>query len=531
MSSALQTLPSEAEQTTEIRERLATISGQSSVFFFGTIFTACAGYLFKVYLARVLGAEALGIYALGMTVAGLAGIVAALGLPQTAARFVAVYKATGDSANLARFLWHGAALLIIANALVGAVILAFRQGIATRIYHVPALAAALPFFVLIMALGALTAFFGQCLGGYKSVAERTIIASILGTCATIAFSVLLLQLGLGLYGYLAAQAASAALVLLLLGWSVRKFTPKSARHMPHSLPRLPREVTFFSATLFGIQGLEFVGAQADRIVIGIYLSAREVGIYSIAATLVAFIPILLQSVNQMFAPSIAEVHALGQREILLRLYRTLTKWILGATFPLALVVMFFASPLMAIFGSEFTVGSTVLIIGCLGQLVNCAVGSVGQLLVMSGNQLRMARTQALVVPVSVFLSVLLVPRYGIAGAAAATAAGTAAMNLLWLRDVKVSLDVYPLVRMYTSLAPAVLASLLSILGVRYLLRDMHLPALAIGAALISGYAVFAVCSAFLGFDEDDRALARQAYLRIRNLALWRSHELKGGCVR
>ena len=71
------------------RQQMGHISRHSAVFFAGTIFTAAAGYLFKIYLARVLGAEALGIYALGMTIVGLLGIFNALGLPYSAVRFVA----------------------------------------------------------------------------------------------------------------------------------------------------------------------------------------------------------------------------------------------------------------------------------------------------------------------------------------------------------------------------------------------------------------------------------------------------------
>jgi hypothetical protein len=39
--------------TAKFRQQMGHISRQSSVFFAGTVFTAAAAYLFKVYLARV----------------------------------------------------------------------------------------------------------------------------------------------------------------------------------------------------------------------------------------------------------------------------------------------------------------------------------------------------------------------------------------------------------------------------------------------------------------------------------------------
>ena len=84
------------------RSEMGQISRHSAVFFLGTLFTAAAGYFFKIYLARVLGAGALGVYALGMTLVGFFGLFNGLGLPQTAARFVAAYSAKVNTAACTR---------------------------------------------------------------------------------------------------------------------------------------------------------------------------------------------------------------------------------------------------------------------------------------------------------------------------------------------------------------------------------------------------------------------------------------------
>ncbi|PYX92411.1 MAG: hypothetical protein DMG71_18050, partial [Acidobacteria bacterium] len=104
------------------------------------------------------------------------------------------------------------------------------------------------------------------------------------------------------------------------------------------------EVVAFSSSVLGIGILEFCLAQADKVLIGYYLNAREVGIYAIAAAVVGFVPIALQSVNQIFSPTIADLHGRGERELLQRLFQTLTKWILGLTLPLATFVIIFAAP-------------------------------------------------------------------------------------------------------------------------------------------------------------------------------------------
>jgi len=205
------------------------------------------------------------------------------------------------------------------------------------------------------------------------------------------------MLGMGLSGYLLAQIASAAITVVLLALATWKLMPPGGHSAKGKLPALEREVIRFSASLFAVQALEYTFGSLDKIVLGYWLDARRVGIYVVAASVTVFVPILLQSVNQIFSPTIADLHARGEMDVLRRLYQTLTKWIVGFTLPLAIVVCVFAAPLMQIFGSEFRAGWPILVIGILGQLINCGVGSAGLLLIMSGHQDRLVRVQVKVV--------------------------------------------------------------------------------------------------------------------------------------
>lgn len=222
----LQSKPADAPN---FRQQMGHISRHSAVFFAGTIFTAATGYLFKVYLARVLGAEALGIYALGMTIVGLLGVFNALGLPYSAVRFVAGYSATARFDLLRGFLVRSIFLLLLFNLLLGGAVLLLGPWVAVHFYHTPALSRYLGLFALIMIFGALTGFLGQVLTGYKDVARRTVITNFIGSPLTMVFTLALVAAGLGLWGYIFAQVASAFLVIVLLVAAVWKLTPPAAR--------------------------------------------------------------------------------------------------------------------------------------------------------------------------------------------------------------------------------------------------------------------------------------------------------------
>ena len=205
------------------------ISRHSAVFFAGTIFTAATGYLFKIYLARVLGAEALGIYALGMTIVGLLGIFNALGLPYSAVRFVAGLQRYRQVRPAARISGSQHLPVIDFNLLLGGAVLLVGPWVAAHFYHTPALSRYLGLFALIMIFGALTGFLGQVLTGYKDVARRTVITNFIGSPLTMIFTLGLVGAGLGLWGYIFAQVASAFVVIVLLVFAVWKLTPRAAR--------------------------------------------------------------------------------------------------------------------------------------------------------------------------------------------------------------------------------------------------------------------------------------------------------------
>jgi len=498
----------------EFRRNLGQISRHSLVFFAGTLFTMGAGYLVKIYVARVLGAEQLGLYALGMTLVSLTQLLGTIGLNGTAARYVAVYKATGKFEDLRGFLTRSSGLVIFLN-LIFSIVLAFGGGlIARRMYRAPGLGQYMPMFAVLAFVGALNVFYCQVLGGFKDIAKRTIITNFVGSSLVIVLTVLLLALGTGMRGYLAAQMVTSIVVVGLLVAAARGLTPQAARFSWKALPPLDSEIKAFAVAAFGMSALDFLVSQADKILLGHYLNASLVGIYVLASTLSAFIPIILQSVNQIFAPVIADLHAQSREDVLQKLFQTLTKWIVALTFPLALVIIVFAVPLMRIFGPEFEAGWPVLVIGAIGQLVNCGVGSVGYLLLMSGNQRRLIKVQFVMAGVSVVVNIALIPVLGIVGAALASAGINAAGNLWNLAEVRKALGISPYNRSYYALLfPGIFTAVAMVLVRSYVASFLH-PWLVIMLALVLSYAVFCTLAGSYSLSPDDRMIARSAWSQL-----------------
>jgi O-antigen/teichoic acid export membrane protein len=268
--------------------------------------------------------------------------------------------------------------------------------------------------------------------------------------------------------------------------------------------------------MLGIGFMEFVMTQVDKIALGFYRNAREVGIYSVAAALVAYVPLVLSSINQVFAPTIANLYTRGENAMLARLFQSLTKWVVGLTLPLALVIIILARPVMRIFGHDFEAGSPILIIGTFGQLVNCGVGSVGYLLLMSGNERRLVKVQMVMAAVMVILSAGLVPVWGILGAAVAAAITNVGINLWNLLEVRKTLKLSPYNRGYLRLLPSTVAAVAATLALRSYSYIFRHDWLTVSIALVLAYGVFTVIVAAVGLDADDRLVATAIWSRIRD---------------
>jgi O-antigen/teichoic acid export membrane protein len=505
------------QDSTYFRHHMGRVTSHSAVFFLGTIFNALAAYGFKVYLARTLGASLLGIYALGMTVVSIASIFNTLGVSQAAVRFISSYSATQRFDLLRGFLARSISLLLVCNTVLAIAMLLVGPWVAIHFYHTPELANYIRLFTLIMILGVFTHFFGNVLGGYKDVARRTVINYFIGTPLTILTTVVLVAYGLGLKGYIAAQVISASLVLLLLLILVWRLTPEAARSFSGPLAPIDKETISVSATTLGLALLGFVMSHTDTVAIGRYRNTRELGVYALASAIVTFVCVVLNSVNQIFGPTIADLFAREEHDLLSRMYQTLTKWILGLTLPLAAVILVFAVPIMGIFGKDFEAGWIILVIGTIGQLVNSGVGSSGTLLYMTGRHRSLIWIQASIAFMIIVLNVWLVPVWGIVGAVLASAFANVVANVCYLIVVRRELRLLPYNSSYFRLVLPILGMLCVLFAVRQKMSGILPPWLTIGTALGLGYLVFIAIALVFGLNADDKLIARAIWTRVQGI--------------
>lgn len=392
-------------------------AGLTAVLKFGS--TAIAFGASLIY-ARALGPHGYGLYAYVFAWAGLLTLPAALGIPEY------LIREGGKTLRAARTLRRWADRWVLLAGLAAALIM-----LAAAL--VPQAAGARFLFVLAAPLPLLNA-----LGYVRQSLLRTrglVVTSqwpllILGPGFVLA-AIGLLWVFRGVvapFEIIAASTVAAVVVLAVGQYQLRRHAGGAGETRPHSI-RLRGALPFM---WLGV--LFLVNNRIDLIMLGSLRGAHAAGIYAVAARAAELVPFFLGVANLVIAPRIARCYHDGEQELLQRLVAASARRVFLVSAPLALLLLI-AAPLLLrfLYGEAFAEGALALRILVGAQLVNVGVGSVGLVLNMTGNEKFTALGVGLGAVLNITLNAVLIPLYGIEGAAIATATSLIAWNLmLWV---------------------------------------------------------------------------------------------------
>jgi O-antigen/teichoic acid export membrane protein len=155
----------------------------------------------------------------------------------------------------------------------------------------------------------------------------------------------------------------------------------------------------------------------DNLLLGIFRTEAEVGIYDSAFKIASASAIVLMGLNSIQAPSFSELFAKNKIRELNRQVQQGTRIIFLITLPFTILLFVFGEEILGLFGDEFRSAKTALLILAFGNFVSCISGSVGILLQMTGHQRPYNRIITTAAIGSIALNLYLIPHYGIIGAA------------------------------------------------------------------------------------------------------------------
>ena len=178
-----------------------------------------------------------------------------------------------------------------------------------------------------------------------------------------------------------------------------------------------KNILNISIPMMFTSSIMFLMSWTDTILLGIYRLENEVGIYSVAVKISMLTSITLFSINSISAPKFSELYSSNQITNFNNLIYVSSRLIFWSTMPILIIILLFHVDLLEYFGKEFQLAKWPLCILLIGQFINALSGSVGFILQMTGKQNTFKNIALISLLLNILLNIVLIPKYGLIGAA------------------------------------------------------------------------------------------------------------------
>jgi O-antigen/teichoic acid export membrane protein len=367
--------------------------------------------------ARVLGPVEAGVFFLCLSLLHLLSTAARLGTERPLSRYIASYAASGELEEARAAARHGLAIAAVAGTLAGGLLWAGAPLLAERLFREPAAAEAFRLLACAAPGHVLAYACGNVLIGLNRAGAAQFLTNALAPGAT--FLALLagagdIDLVLTVYGAAYWSCFVAALVL-----AVRRFRqvgtgldPDAARDRPKLPPLLTAARAFYVVEL-----TQAALISAPVLVLARFAEPAQVSEFSVANRLSMLVATIVLSLATATAPRLAAHHRLEQYGEIGVALRQVTLLSLAVCLPVIALMGLLRQPLLQLMGTPTTEAGAALLWMLGAQLAVAALPARDTTLAMTGHGAALRNLSLAQVGVSALGCLLLIPSFGVLGAA------------------------------------------------------------------------------------------------------------------
>jgi len=399
------------------------------VFDVGWVLTSSIGvlllhFLQKPIMARYLGPDGLGLFSMVTMIAGIFVIIFGLGFDSAIVKYVAGYK--DDKCKL-HSIFSSALITVLILGVLASIVLFFLSDILSIIFDMPSLSNLLKIYAFIFPFSLLYGIILGFLNGLRKMKYYSFIVTLYSILMLL-FIVTFLFFGFGVKGAIIGDILALIVVTVIAGLVVKKFVRFTILDYYGNTKML----TTFGSRMMGINSINLLHTQADILLIGYFLSSADVGYYAAAVSLSRFFWRVPQSVQMVTYPATSEYWSKGNLESLNRMIDKSMKFSACILLVTGLGVLFFTKDIVTfLFGDNFINSVLPLQILLIGTVINGATSRpIAGTLAGAGRPgldfIKVIVTASL----NILLNILLIPHFGLVGAAIATAISLVLASIL-----------------------------------------------------------------------------------------------------
>lgn len=391
------------------------------------------GFVQAVLIARTLGPEGYGLVAIAVSIVSLCATFALFGLAAYSVRELSRLHVRKESGAIIGFIIWSSLFVFLLSFLGGGLVsgISYTQTILVsgRLTELSWGIALVPLMALLILFRGISQGLGQVFDAQAptELVRPIILTLVLGYLFTFAIPITTR----GFMALLVVANASAFVIAVTM--LVRKIKKKGL-----FVRRTMAWTEWFrgSVPFFGIAIVSTLQMEINTLLLGWLGGAEETGLFQ---PILRLAPIMLIAVQVVYVPLEPRVSELWEQQHIQRLSHIarLTTLVTTAGAFATCAVVLFASPwLLSAFGNAFTANIAALTWIAAAQIFNAACGPTAVLLAMSGNQLYSLYSLIVSLVTNLLLGLILIPAYGVYGAAMAMAGNIVVWNILMLLAVR-----------------------------------------------------------------------------------------------
>lgn len=501
----------ESLQPRGLERNIINVAKGGGITFAAKLFLSASRFAIAVLLARLLGAEQYGLYSLALSAATLCTGFALLGMDAALVRYIAIAASRRDEAGVWGTLQIGVGVSLGASVLLGAGLFALAYPVAELLFGEPALAPLLQLAGAIIPCLTMADTLASASRGFKrmdySALAQFVAQPIVRLVLILAIAMIGMNAGAAVLIYGLANGVATLILIVFLN---RQF---SLRRPLRAGRRDSGAIVGFAIPFWLSSLITTFQGNVQTLLVGALGSIAGAGVFAMAEQLNSLGSLFSSSINVAARPLIAELHDRGEHQELGEVYQTAAKWALTVNLPIFLATVLFAVPILALFGAEFTAGATALVILAWANLANVGTGMGGIILDMAGyTRLKLVNSVVRLV-LHLGLNLLLIPRWGILGAALTVLIAESLINLARLIEVFVLLKLLPYNRSFVKPLAAAAAALIGVAAAGSLLPgELNLASTALLGALL--FAIYGGVVLMLGLSPLERRMLSMVRQRV-----------------
>jgi O-antigen/teichoic acid export membrane protein len=415
-------------------QHIAELFKGSFIAFFLRIVGMILGFFVTLIVARNYGAETMGLFALSVTILNIFAIIGLFGFDTALVKFVSEYNTNKEQHLIKEVYRLSLGFALPLSIFLALILYLFSGQLSYYVFDKAELVSFLQVAAFTLVPFILLRINSAALRGMKQIKASSFFNNVF--VQLIIFFVL--SVVASRYPQketiMWIQLTSMAIAALTSYIHFARFIGNQI-NIRKNILRISK-ILNVSFPMMLTSAMALIMSWSDVVMLGAMRSSEELGVYSVVLKLAGLTSVTLIAVNTISAPKFSEFYSKGDIAGLKKTAISATKLIFYSTLPIIILLLLFAENVLDVFSEKFSSGVTPLWILVIGQTVNSMSGAVGFFLNMTGDQKINMFVNITVVCLNIILNYILITRYGITGAAIATAVSMALQNILKVIIIK-----------------------------------------------------------------------------------------------